>query len=108
MKRSKRNTQQGAALLLAMITLALLLVVVLIMTFGTMTETSVDANFRLHKQSYYAARAGLEEVRDRMRYPVTATAPEGMRDLLPTSAPGAAAGVLYVVNPSGKIGRAHV
>jgi hypothetical protein len=101
MKREIRKEQKGAALLIAMIALALLLVVVLIMTFGTMTETSVDANFRLHKQSYYAARAGLEEVRDRMRYPSTSATAGGIRDLLPTGLPGAASSALYVLNPSG-------
>ncbi|HKW76910.1 MAG TPA: hypothetical protein VJN64_15370 [Terriglobales bacterium] len=101
MTRGTRTKQQGAALLLAMIALALLLVIVLIMTYGTMTETSVDANFRLHKQSYYAARAGLEEVRDRMRYPSTSTTAGGIKDFLPTGSPGTAASVLYVLNPSG-------
>lgn len=101
MHSKKRKQERGAALLIAMIALALLLVIVLVMTYSTMTETSVDANFRLHKQSYYASRAGLEEVRDRMRYPSTAAAAGGISNLLPSGVPGNAASVLYVLNPSG-------
>lgn len=95
----KKNGERGSALLIAMIALALLLAVGFVMTFATMAETRIDGNFRLHKQSYYASHAGLEEIRDRMRYPSTAT-PGGLSDLLPQGIPGAASGALYVVNPS--------
>lgn len=101
MTNDRQNRQRGSALLVAMIALALLLAIAFVMTFSTMTETRIDSNFRLHKQSYYASRAGLEEVRDRMRYPSTASAAGGLSDLLPRDVPGNASSVLYVLNPSG-------
>lgn len=99
--RGKQTGERGSALLIAMIALALLLAVGFIMTFSTMAETRIDGNFRLHKQSYYASHAGLEEVRDRMRFPSTPTTPGGLADLLPQGIPGAASSALYVVNPAG-------
>ena len=84
-----------------MIALALLLAISAVMAFSSIAETRIDGNFQQHKKSYYAARAGLEEVRDRMRFPSTSTTPGGISDLLPTSIPGTAASVMYVVNPAG-------
>lgn len=97
--RDRQNGERGSALLIAMIALALLLAVGFIMTFSTMAETRIDGNFRLHKQSYYASHAGLEEVRDRMRYPSSTAG--GLSDLLPKGIPGAQFSALYVINPSG-------
>ena len=99
MHREKQNGERGSALLIAMIALALLLAVGFIMTFSTMAETRIDGNFRVHKQSYYASHAGLEEVRDRMRYP--SSTPGGLSDLLPKGIPGGQFSALYVINPSG-------
>ena len=99
--RDRQNGERGSALLIAMIALALLLAVGFIMTFSTMAETRIDGNFRLHKQSYYASHAGLEEVRDRMRFPATPATPGGLADLLPQGIPGTASSALYVVNPAG-------
>lgn len=95
----KKKQQRGSALLLVMIALVLLLAIAFVMVFSTITETRIDANFSLHKQSYYASRAGLEEVRDRMRYPSSNPA-GGLSDLLPKDVPGTPASVLYVVNPA--------
>ena len=99
--KKMKQAQRGSALLIVMIALALLLAIAFVMTFSTIAETRIDANFQQHKQSYYASRAGLEEVRDRMRFPSTAPVPGGLSDLLPKGIPGKAASVLYVLNPSG-------
>ncbi|HET9183079.1 MAG TPA: hypothetical protein VFP59_13160 [Candidatus Angelobacter sp.] len=99
MHRDEQKRERGSALLIAMIALALLLAVGFIMTFSTMAETRIDGNFRLHKQSYYASHAGLEEVRDRMR--LNSHTPGGLSDLLPQGIPGAASSALYVINPAG-------
>lgn len=99
--RVKRNRQRGSALLIAMIALALLLAISAVMAFSSIAETRIDGNFQQHKKSYYAARAGLEEVRDRMRFPSTSPTAGGLSDLLPTSIPGTAGSVMYVLNPSG-------
>lgn len=100
MHRIERKSQRGSALLIAMIALALLLAVAFVMSFSTVAETRIDGNFQQHKRSYYAARAGLEEVRDRMRFPTTAPTPGGLSDLLPQNGPGNAGSVLYVLNPA--------
>src|SRR6185312_5824061 len=101
MNTAKRQAQRGSALLIAMIALALLLAIAFVMSFNTIAETRIDGNFQQHKKSYYAARAGLEEVRDRMRFPSTSPTAGGLSDLLPTAIPGTPGSVMYVVNPSG-------
>lgn len=100
MDNDKKRQQRGSALLLVMIALVVLLAVVFVMVFSTITETRIDANFGQHKQSYYASRAGLEEARDRMRYPSTSPAAGGMADLLPVNIPGGPNSVVYIVNPA--------
>jgi hypothetical protein len=100
MHRMERKSERGSALLIAMIALALLLAVAFVMSFSTVAETRIDGNFQQHKRSYYAARAGLEEVRDRMRFPTSAPTPGGLSDLLPQNGPGNAGSVLYVLNPA--------
>jgi hypothetical protein len=99
MNDRKKRQQRGSALLLVMIALVLLLAISFVMIYSTITETRIDANFGMHKKSYYASRAGLEEVRDRMRYPSSNPAGGGLSDLLPGNIPGTTASVLYVVNP---------
>ena len=99
-RRTHLKNERGSALLIAMIALALLLAVAFVMGFSTIAETRIDGNFQQHKQSYYAARAGLEEVRDRMRFPTNAPTPGGLSDLLPNNGPGNAGSVLYVLNPA--------
>src|SRR4029077_17639948 len=63
------------------------------------TETNVSANFRDEQTAYFAAKGGIEEVRDRLR----AGASNSL--LLPTTLgaalPGQANGVVYVINPRG-------
>ncbi len=54
----------------------------------------------MHKRSYYASRAGLEEVRDRMRYPSLSSAAGGIADLLPIDIPGNPNGVLKIISYS--------
>jgi hypothetical protein len=60
----------------------------------TDTETLINANYKDTQVSFFAMRAGLEEMRDRMRSnsiaPVT----------LPAAMPGAANSLLYITNPS--------
>jgi hypothetical protein len=97
--RTKRRNEQGMALLLALFTLLLLSGIGLCMILASTTETRIDANYGGSLRSYYAARSGLEEVRDRMRFPASPTGP-GMADLLPKEIAGNSGGVLYVLNPA--------
>ena len=55
----------------------------------------MNSNFRDEQTDYYAAKAGLEEARDRMRTGATNTVSAS----LPTAVPGAAGGV--DLNPTG-------
>src|ERR1700693_4320236 len=72
------------------------------MMFQTDTETAINANFRDQQSGYYAAAAGLEEARDRMRSDATATINASLPTLIPGSANvGTAYGVVYITNATG-------
>jgi len=98
MSRTGKKQENGTALLLAMFSLLLLSAIGILMMFSTNTETSIGANYRESVGAYYSARAGLEEVRDRIKY--TNPAAGGLGNLLPISLPGQAGGALYVLNPA--------
>jgi hypothetical protein len=83
------------ALLLVLLTLLLLSAIGLGMMSLSDTETLVNSNYRDTQLSFFAMRAGLEEIRDRMRS--NGTAPL----TLPTAMPGAANSIVYIVNPAG-------
>jgi hypothetical protein len=101
MARTKQRNEQGMALLLALFALLLLSGIGLCMIVASTTETRIDANYGGGLNSYYAARSGLEEVRDRINLPVTSG---GLANQLPQDIAGNAnsvTGVLYVLNPAG-------
>ncbi len=58
------------ALLLALFALLLLSGIGLCMVLASTTETRIDANYGGSLRSYYAAHSGLEEMRDRISYPI--------------------------------------
>ncbi len=93
------------ALLLTLFALLLLSAIGLFMVLSSNTETRIDANYGSSLRAYYAARSGLEEVRDRMKYTAANTPPgvpaTGLADQLPQNIAGNAGGVLYVLNPAG-------
>jgi hypothetical protein len=82
------------ALIFALLALLIISAIGLGMMFMTDTETSINANYKDSQMAFYAMRAGMEEMRDRMRTnspaPIT----------LPTGWPGQANSVLYIVNPA--------
>ena len=97
-----RTRERGAALLLTLFALLLLSAIGLFMVLSADTETRIDANYSTSLSTYYAARSGVEEVRDRLKYPwATNPAGGGLADLLPQDVAGNAGGVLYVLNPAG-------
>ncbi|HSE49000.1 MAG TPA: PilX N-terminal domain-containing pilus assembly protein [Terriglobales bacterium] len=61
-----RNGERGIALITVLLALLLLSAIGLGMMYMTNMETSINANFRRQQVAYFAARAGLEEVRARM------------------------------------------
>lgn len=99
--RMMKRDERGMALLVSLFALLLLSGIGLCMVLASTTETRIDANYGGSLRSYYAAHSGLEEVRDRISYPSTSSAPTGIANLLPTDIAGNANGVLYVLNPVG-------
>jgi hypothetical protein len=90
-KHRKSHPERGVALLFALFTLLLLSAIAASLMFMTNTESAVNTNYRSERVSAFAAKAGMEEVRDRM--PTLNTAAK-----LPTTLPPAAGSVLYVLN----------
>ena len=95
----KKQSERGVALLLALVALLIVTSIGLGMMYLSDSETAVDSNFRDEQTAYYSAKAGLEEVRDRMRW--NAGSGITINASLPTAKPGAASGVLYILNPTG-------
>ncbi len=87
--------ERGIALLMCLFALLILTAIALGLIYMGDTETRINSNFRSSQQAYFEARAGLEEVRDRMR----GSAPSPL--VLPAQMPAAGGGVLYLLNPSG-------
>ncbi len=102
--KKRGNKERGMALLLTLFALLLISGIGLFMVLSSNTETRIDANYGSSLHAYYAARSGLEEVRDRIKYPSSAIPgtqpPGGLADLLPQDIAGNANGVLYIVNPA--------
>jgi Tfp pilus assembly protein PilX len=66
MKPSKTNRQNGIALFSALMILLMLSAIAAGLVMMSNTETSVNANYRAERTLDFAARAGIEEVRDRL------------------------------------------
>lgn len=90
-------SERGVALILSLLLLLLLSAVLMGMIMMSNTETNVSSNFRDEQTAFFASKAGVEEVRDRMR----STATNSLSgNLAVTALPGAANGVFYVINPA--------
>jgi hypothetical protein len=88
-----RSRERGMALIFALLALLLISAIGLGMMFMTDTESSINANYKDSQTAFYAMRAGMEEMRDRMRN--NGPAPIA----LPTGLPGQSNSILYIVNP---------
>jgi len=93
MRKRNRRGERGVSLLLAILALMVLTAIAAGMMFMSSTETSINSNFKAEETAYFAARAGVEEVRDRMLATHTST----VSALLPTQLPAAGGKVLYVL-----------
>ena len=97
----KKQSERGAALVLALFALLLLSAIGFFMYMASGTEHNIDSNYGSSLGAYYAARSGLEEVRDRVKYPSTPNpAAGGLSDLLPSDLAGNRNGVLYILHPA--------
>jgi Tfp pilus assembly protein PilX len=95
-KRKASASQRGIALIIALLVLLLLSAVGMGMVMMSNAETSVSSNFRDEQTAFFASKAGMEEVRDRLR----SAAPNSLSGVLPATAlPGAANAIIYVTNP---------
>ncbi len=112
MRTTNHNKEKGVALLLSILALMLLSAVAVAMMYMSATESSINSNFKAEETEYFAARAGVEEVRDRMipgvfPYSVNAinmvggvqVCPTVGQCLLPSTLPalGNPNGVLYIL-----------
>jgi Tfp pilus assembly protein PilX len=97
-KKKPSNSEQGFALIIALLTLLLISAALMGMFIMSNTETNVSANFRDEQTAFFASRAGVEEIRDRLR--PTATNSLSLSATLGNALPGGVNGVLYVTNPA--------
>ena len=99
-EHGNQNSERGIALMVALFALILVSAVGLALMFSMNGETSIDAGYRQSSLAYFAARSGLEEVRDRIRNNGGAN---GLQQLLPTVPVGQANGVVYVINANNEV-----
>src|SRR4029077_5274414 len=62
-RKTRRRSEDGIALLIAIFVLLLISVVAIALLVSSGTETALGANYRSSSTAYYAALAGLEEAR---------------------------------------------
>jgi hypothetical protein len=96
-KRKIRNRERGMALLIALLALLLVSAIGMGMMYMSSTETSINANYRDTQRAFFAMRAGLEEMRDRMRH--NSVSPITLPTVTPTN--GVAGSIVYILNPAG-------
>lgn len=65
-QKTRRRSEEGIALLIAIFVLLLISVVAISLLVSSGTETALGANYRTSSTVYYAAIAGLEEARGRL------------------------------------------
>src|SRR5438132_12001424 len=95
---SKRN-QSGVAMIIALFALLLLSVVGLGMMYSTNMETAINGNYRDKQSAFYAALAGLQEARERIR-----TSGQTYAITPPTLLPSTSgANVIYIVSDASKV-----
>jgi Tfp pilus assembly protein PilX len=93
-----RNHEEGVALIAAILTLLLLSAITAGIIILSNTETDTSSNFKDEQRAFFSAKAGIEEVRDRLR--IAATGTLATSTILPTTLPGSGTtGVTYVMNP---------
>jgi hypothetical protein len=99
-----RRSERGVALIICLFALMLLSGIGLGMMYMADTETSINRNYRDAQQAYFAATAGIQEVRERLTpTSTTVLAP-------PTTLPnnGVSTGVVYVINYTGSIAASDI
>ena len=98
--RKDRQSERGIALFIAIFTVLLITAIGAGMIMLTVTDTTISGNFRDEQKAFFAAKAGMEEVRDRFRGPAN----NSLAASLPATLPGNANAFLYVLNPKKRRG----
>src|SRR5262245_19058134 len=95
------GSERGIALLVTVFALLLLSVIGLSMMYSTNMETNINSNYRDKQAATYAAMAGLQEARDRVRpYDPTLPVPLG-RIVPPAGLPTLGShNIIYIINPT--------
>lgn len=105
--KKRRNSEAGVAILLVLLALMVLSAIAVGLVYMTNTETKVNSNYRAEQVAYFAAKAGVEEARDRMmlNLPGNRYFVNDPNNPLPTQVPTTAnPGVLYLLNEGGQPG----
>lgn len=101
MTRSRQKRQEGVALMLALTLLLLMTAIAFGIIAVANIENAINTNFKSAETEYFAARAGLEEARNRLMPDaldhagnlITISSP-----VLPSAPPDAGGTVLYILN----------
>lgn len=93
MLKTNRKREKGFSLLLSLFALMLMSALAIGMVYTSSTETWTSSNYKAEETAYFAARAGVEEARDRM----LTSNPNTIAPLLPATMAGTPGGVLYVL-----------
>jgi hypothetical protein len=97
----RRNSENGVAILMVLLALVVLSAIAVGLVYMTNTETTVNSNYRSEQVAYFAAKAGIEEARDRMmlNLPGARYFANDPANPLPIQPPTAAnQGILYILN----------
>src|SRR3954471_6396473 len=95
---SARKNEKGIALFMAIFALMLLSAIAAGFMFLANTESAVNQNYRDGQVAYFAARAGLQEGRSRIRTPGGDLNAAAYALTMPSSA--TTTGGIYIVNPN--------
>jgi hypothetical protein len=94
MKNQHENKERGIALLLCILALFILSGIAASLLISSGTEGNINQNYRSEEVAFFAAKSGIYEALDRMQQSSTAS----IAAQVPTSAPSATGGVLYLIN----------
>ena len=94
MRTRNNRRERGIALLAVLLALLLISAISLGMMYMANAETSVNDNYKDTQTAFFSVRAGLEEMRDRMR--TNSVSPVNLPAVMP---PGANS-ILYITNPA--------
>jgi Tfp pilus assembly protein PilX len=103
MRTIDRHKERGITLILAILALLMLTAIAATFLYMSTAETSISGNFKTEESNYFAARAGVEEARDRML--TNTAAGYSISGSLPTVLPNNGQGVLYLLQTGVSVGK---